>query len=258
MTPDARRLLRGPGRPARQQGRGGAWTAWRVTVALAASGGLAACGRAGLPDPATDEGQVVLDEWRMLLAIATVLCLVVVGLLVFAIVTALRRQRQGREPSANSGSTRWELTYTAIPVLIVAVVFAMSLVAGDRIAGDDPDPVVVEVTAFQWGWNFDYGDGVEVIGQAGDDPRMVLPEGRAVRLELRSPDVIHSFFVPRFTTKRDLVPGRTNTLDLTPSERGVYQGHCAEFCGLDHARMNFTVEVVSQDEFERWLQERRP
>ncbi len=219
---------------------------------------VAGCGRAGLPEPATEEGDVVLTEWRVLLAIATVLCLVVLGLLALAIVTGVVRRRRGVEPSANSGSTRWELTYTAIPVVIVAAVFAMSLIAGERMASTDPDPLEVRVTAFQWGWSFDYGEGVEVLGQAGDDPRMLLPEGRAVRLELRSPDVIHSFFVPRFTTKRDLVPGRVNHIDLTPSESGVYQGHCAEFCGLDHARMDFTVEVVPADEFDDWLRERRP
>ena len=220
---------------------------------------LGACGTAGFPDPASDEADVVVTEWQILLAIASVLGAVVIGLLVLAIVTAIIRGRRGVSPSTRSGSTAWELTYTGIPVVIVAAVFAMSLLAGERISNDaSDDPVVVDVTAFQWGWSFDYGEGVEVVGQAGDDPRMVLPEGQTVRLELRSPDVIHSYFVPHFGTKRDLVPGRTNTLEITPSRRGVYQGHCAEFCGLDHARMNFVVEVLSQEDFDRWLEEQRP
>ena len=229
-----------------------------VTTCLAAAVALGGCGTAGLPDPASDEADVVLTEWKVLLALATALGALVLGLLLLAVVTAIRRQRSGRDPSENSGSTAWELTYTGIPVLLVAGVFAMSLFAGERMLSDDPDPVVVEVTAFQWGWSFDYGDGVEVLGQAGDDPVMILPEGRTVRLELRSPDVIHSFFVPHFATKRDLVPGRTNHLEITPSERGVYQGHCAEFCGLDHSRMNFAVEVVTADDFDQWLREQQP
>ncbi len=229
-----------------------------LTLALCGGAGLGACGTAGLPEPASDEGGTVLTEWRILLAIATVLGGLVIALLLLAIVTGIRRGRRGIAPSTNSGSTAWELTYTGIPVLIVAAVFAMSLYAGEQMRSDDPDPLVVEVTAFQWGWSFDYGDGVDIVGQAGDDPVMVLPEGRTVQLELRSPDVIHSFFVPHFVTKRDLVPGRTNTLEITPSERGTYRGHCAEFCGLDHARMNFAVEVRAADDFDRRLEERRP
>ncbi len=239
------------GRPARRS------VAFALTTCLGSAVVLAACGTAGFPEPASDEADVVLTEWRILLAAATALGALVIGLLLLAIVTGIRRGRRGVAPSTNSGSTAWELTYTGIPVLIVAAVFAMSLVAGERILSEDTDPMVVEVTAFQWGWSFDYGDGVEVVGQAGEDPLMVLPEGRTVRLELRSPDVIHSFFVPHFGTKRDLVPGRTNTLDITPSERGTYRGHCAEFCGLDHARMNFAVQVVDADRFDRWRQEQR-
>ena len=229
-----------------------------AVACLVAAVALLGCGSAGMPEPASDEADVVLTEWKILLALATGLGALVIGLLLLAVVTAVRRQRSGRDPSANSGSTAWELTYTGIPVLLVAGVFAMSLFAGQRMLSDDPDPVVVEVTAFQWGWSFDYGDDVEVLGQAGADPVMILPEGRTVRLELRSPDVIHSFFVPRFATKRDLVPGRTNHLEITPSERGIYQGHCAEFCGLDHSRMNFVVEVVPADDFDQWLREQRP
>ena len=77
------------------------------------------------------------------------------------------------------------------------------------------------------------------------------------RLELASPDVIHSFSVPSFLQKHDVIPGTVEEIDVTPTREGRFAGYCAEFCGLDHARMTFDVEVVTQPEFERWLAERR-
>ena len=82
---------------------------------------------------------------------------------------------------------------------------------------------------------------------------MVLPVGRTTRLRLVTSDVNHSFWVPRFLSKRDLIPGVRNEIDVTPNTRGSFVGRCAEFCGLDHWRMNFSVRVVSPAEYERWL-----
>ena len=82
---------------------------------------------------------------------------------------------------------------------------------------------------------------------------MVLPMGETVRIELTSSDVIHSFYVPGFLFKRDAIPGRTTAFDFRADRLGVYRGECAEFCGLDHAYMNFSVRVVSPGAFEAWL-----
>jgi cytochrome c oxidase subunit 2 len=86
---------------------------------------------------------------------------------------------------------------------------------------------------------------------------MVLPVGQPVELRLISDDVNHAFWVPDFLSKRDLIPGVDNQISLTPTETGSYVGRCAEFCGLDHWRMNYTVRVVSEDDYERWLDEQR-
>jgi cytochrome c oxidase subunit 2 len=85
---------------------------------------------------------------------------------------------------------------------------------------------------------------------------MVLPLGETTRLRLVTRDVNHSFWVPRFLSKRDLIPKVRNEIDVTPNERGSFVGRCAEFCGLDHWRMNFSVRVVSPSEYRRWLADR--
>jgi cytochrome c oxidase subunit 2 len=86
---------------------------------------------------------------------------------------------------------------------------------------------------------------------------MVLPVDRTARLILTSPDVIHSFYVPGFLFKRDVIPGVTNKIDVTPTDAGTYTGRCAEFCGLDHAKMNFEVRVVSMTDYRAWVEEQR-
>ena len=84
-----------------------------------------------------------------------------------------------------------------------------------------------------------------------------MPLAATTRLELESPDVIHSFAVPSFLQKQDVIPGTLEEIDITPTRAGRYAGYCAEFCGLDHARMTFEVEVMTQPDFDRWLAERR-
>ena len=108
---------------------------------------------------------------------------------------------------------------------------------------DQPD-LVVEVVGFQWQWQFTYADsGIVVTGTPdGGLPVLVLPVDRTTRLDLRTTDVNHSFWVPRFLNKRDLIPGVDNAIDVTPTETGTYDGVCAEFCGLDHGRMRFAVD----------------
>jgi cytochrome c oxidase subunit 2 len=145
-------------------------------------------------------------------------------------------------------------------VLIVAGLFFLTMRTNRDVtkAGGHPD-VTVEVVGFQWQWQFRYegtdGRPGPVITGApvGAPPEMVLPIGQTTRLKLVTKDVNHSFWVPRFLSKRDLIPRIRNEMDVTPHEKGTYVGRCAEFCGLDHWRMNFSVRVVSVAEYRRWL-----
>jgi cytochrome c oxidase subunit 2 len=118
---------------------------------------------------------------------------------------------------------------------------------------DDPDRTI-NVVGFRWNWTFNYvDDDVYDTGSPNEFPTLYLPEGETVRFVLTSPDVLHSFWVPAFLFKRDVIPGRSNEFDLTPNKVGTYAGKCAELCGVDHSRMLFNVKVVPLDEYERHI-----
>ena len=131
---------------------------------------------------------------------------------------------------------------------------------------EDPD-LVVNVVGKQWAWDFNYTYGGEerhyagiqahLTGEEGDQerlPTLYLPYGEEVTFELTSRDVIHSFWIPQFLQKRDMVPGRTTEIHLVPQEEGSFDGKCAELCGEYHSEMLFNVEVVSPQEFEQYLE----
>jgi cytochrome c oxidase subunit 2 len=112
----------------------------------------------------------------------------------------------------------------------------------------------VQVTAFKWGWRFTYQrTGVSVVGDNLRPPTLHLPVDEPVEFVQHSQDVVHSFWVPALRFKRDVWPDATTRFELTVDRPGVYAGRCAEFCGLHHADMNFTVIAESRPRFERWL-----
>ena len=215
---------------------------------------LAACDlpNFGAPDPVSDRGDDVLDLWQTSFVLAAAVTALVWGLVLWSVVRY--RRRNDDLPSQTPYNIPIEILYTAVPLVIVGVLFALSVGAERRVNEkvDRPD-LRVEVVGFQWQWQFRYPGGVVVTGTPDEPPTMVLPVGSTVRFDLRSSDVNHSFWVPRFLSKRDLIPGVRNELDVTPNETGSFVGRCAEFCGLDHYRMTFTVEAVPRAEFETWL-----
>ena len=144
--------------------------------------------------------------------------------------------------------------------MIVAVLFGFSVVAEQRITRTvDHPPLTVNVTGFQWGWKFEYpSEKVTVLGTGEvQPPELYLPVGETTRLVLSTTDVNHSFWVPSFLEKRDLIQGVDNVIDITPTSVGQYDGRCAEYCGLDHWRMDFIVKVVSKADFDKWIEAHR-
>lgn len=233
----------------------------RLTAAaavLVAGAGLAACGTSfGLPDPASEEGDAVARLWSPVVVAALAVGALVWGLVIWSVVRY--RRRGDALPTQVDEHIPIEVFYTVVPVLIVAVLFGVGTFAYRDVNRTVADPdVVVTVQGFQWSWQFTY-EGTDVVvsgdGAGTRGPELVLPEGRTTRLKLVSDDVNHSFWVPRFLSKRDLVPGVRNEVDVTPTETGTHVGRCAEFCGLDHWRMNLRVRVVPPGEFDRWLAE---
>jgi cytochrome c oxidase subunit 2 len=235
----------------RSGGRFRACAAFAVAAALA----LAGCDSTfGQHSPATKQAGSMSDLWRGSVMAALLVGAIVLSLIIF---TVLRYRRRGRgdEPSQRQYIVPLEIVYTVIPIVIVLVLFGFSWVVQDKVdaLSDNPD-VTIDVQGFQWQWQFHYRDeDVTVTGVPDRRPVMVLPVGETVRLVLTSRDVIHSFYVPSFLFKRDVIPTIKNQFDLQVEKAGTYRGYCAEFCGLNHARMTFTVRAVSKAEYADWV-----
>lgn len=213
----------------------------------------------GAPEPKSEQGERVLTLWQGFFLAGVGVGLLVWGLLVYVLVRYRRRGDDDAMPEQRAYHIPLEITYTAVPVVIVAGLFGVSWAATERINDLQPDPATtVEVVGFQWSWQFVYPDeGITITGEPGEPPELVLPVGERARLELTSVDVAHSFWTPDFLSKRDLIPGVDNEIEVTPTETGEYVGRCAEFCGLDHWRMYYDVRVVEPDEYDAWLDEQR-
>lgn len=221
---------------------------------------LPACSsRLGAPRSGTEEGEAVLDLWRIMFWTAAALGAVVLGLIAWCVLRYRKRgPDDGALPTQTRGHVRTEVVYTAVPFALVVVLFGLSLATDAKTTrvrdASNFDVLDIDVTGFQWQWRFEYrGEDVAVEGGPGALPVLMLPAGRVVHLRLRTTDVIHSFFVPGFLTKRDLIPGVDSEIEIRPVRTGTYSGNCAEFCGLDHSRMNFDVRVVSSGAFDAWL-----
>ncbi len=221
--------------------------------------------RFGLPEAATEQGKSVTDLWLFCMYTAIALGTLVFFLLFYSLIR--HRRRNNDLPKQNEGNTKLEAFYTFIPFVLVAILFGFGLkvqIEQTELAKDD---VRINVTGFQWNWRFQYPDnGVTVVGgpqQAGDPTEspnlaeIVLPVNKRARFDLVAADVNHSFFVPGFLTKRDLIPGIRNVIEVTPNKPGTYVGHCAEFCGLNHSQMNFRVRVVEQNEYDAWIESKK-
>lgn len=217
--------------------------------------------RFGVPDPVTEDGERILSLWQ-----GSVLAALAVGAVVWALIawSVIRyRRRSGPDeglPGQRSDNVPLEVLYTLIPIAIVAVLFAFTVFTQEKVTAKTAKPdVVVEATGYQWQWQFRYPDEGVVVTGTPEEPRptMVLPVGATVRLRLRTTDVIHSFWVPRFLKKLDMIPGVDNEMDVKVEDPGVFPGRCAEYCGLDHARMDFKVEAVSPEAYRTWLDQQR-
>ncbi|MGN6474645.1 MAG: cytochrome c oxidase subunit II [Mycobacteriales bacterium] len=173
---------------------------------------------------------------------------------------ALARYRSGRRSGASQDTEhpRLEGAYASVLVVAAAVVVLVTrgAMAADNRGPAVPPRTVVQVTGYQWCWQFHYlgtSRSVTASCQDGQYPTLVLPAGQPVRIETTSRDVIHSFWVPAFRFKMDAFPDHTNSFTLTVPHPGTWLGHCAEFCGEDHAFMTFRLRAVPVEAFDSWL-----
>jgi cytochrome c oxidase subunit II len=312
--------------------RGTATAGWLVLLLVALT--LGGCGGSmnGLSEGVTPEARVIRELWTVLLVAGLVIYVFVQGLIVWAVLRY--RRRDDALPRQTHGNNLLEITWTAIPLVIVTALFLLSWQGIQRVnaqSGEGEQVRLIRVEGFQWQWNFTYvgeevppppeqpagqnqqaqGQGQQQQGQGGQQqpadaqqqdqeqtqeqgreeqpegqapqqegqgqgqgqgqeqprepeslrlegtiakpPELVLPVNEPVRFELQSADVIHAFYVPEFHYKLDVIPGRDNSFEVTPDRVGTYTGQCAEYCGLAHNDMHFTIKVVERPEFEAWL-----
>jgi cytochrome c oxidase subunit 2 len=165
----------------------------------------------------------------------------------YAIVVFRRRDGDESDGEHFEGNTALEIAWTVIPLLVVVVFSYIGISTFNTVTQKNED-LVVNVTGFQWAWSFEYADGVV-------SPELVLPVNQRAKMAMTSSDVLHSFWVPEFRVKQDLVPGQTTELYFTPTVEGEYKLRCAELCGLTHWNMLATVRVVGEDEYAMWISE---
>jgi cytochrome c oxidase subunit 2 len=210
------------------------------------------------PDPVTIAADDVYGLYIVILALAGIVFIGVEGFIVYALIRYRRQPGDDVLPPQHHGNNTIELVWTAIPTVIVLVLFVLSVLTLGTVNARSENPLVIHVEGFQWQWTFRYEDGVTINpGTPEDPPVLTVPVGEPVRVVLDSLDVIHAFFVPQFLIKRDVVPvgenGTANELEFTITEEGTYTGQCAEFCGQFHADMVFVIDAVSREEYDAWF-----
>ncbi len=201
-------------------------------------------------NPAGPVAEKVDSLFWMVFWIATAIFVLVSLALVFIVLRFRERRGKQRQVKQLHGNTRLEIAWTIVPAVLLAAVAVptISTLFEIRSAPDPEDHALeIEVIGHQWWWEFRYPDyGFSTANE------MHIPVGRTVYLTLTSADVIHSFWVPRLSGKRDAVPGRETHILMEADAPGTYIGQCAEFCGLAHADMRQRVFAQTPEEFEAW------
>lgn len=231
-------------------GPGGGRRRWAAPLLAAGFLALSAGCGAGAPsilEPRSEAGRRVEGLWWLMFWVSVAVVAVVVGF----IVAALRR-RQAKLGPVDHRTVRWGEPFIAVAGLGVSGVilggtFVASLGVLDALAEPPAEPKLsIEVIGRNWWWEIRYPEGFTTANE------ITIPEGRPVELRLSTVDVIHSFWVPQLQVKKDHVPGLDNKLWITADRPGRYRGQCAEYCGLQHAHMEFEVVVLPPGDFDAW------
>lgn len=235
-----------------------------------------------LPYGVTDLAHEIYDLHMLVFWICVGIAVVVFGAMIYSLLRF--RHSQGAVPDTSMvHSTKVEIVWTVIPVLILVVMAVPAAETILKIEDMRNSGLTIRVTGYQWKWQYQYMDAGEGINyystlsqdsnfarelHSGIDPKsvpnyllsvdkpLVVPSGTKVRLLLTSADVIHAWWIPDFAAKRDAIPGFINELwfNVTPGKEGSYQGQCAALCGRDHGFMPIVVEVKTPDEFKKWVE----
>ena len=237
---------------------------------------MTACGAVGvntrvedgyLPRPITEDAELIRNFW-----VYTWIAALLVGALVLALsfwCWAMYRKKKGDEtlPEQLQYNIPLEILYTIVPILALAALFFWNNKVAATAMGTETEPDnVVNVVGKQWSWDFNYtsenvheaGTQAQLTGRPTAEqqlPELWIPVNERTEFQLTARDVNHSFWVPEFLKKLDMIPGRVNTFQVTPTEEGEFIGKCAELCGSYHAQMLFRLKVVSREEFDAHMKD---
>jgi cytochrome c oxidase subunit II len=214
-----------------------------------------------MPDPATEQADHIFSLWRWAWVAALITGVIVWGL-IFWSVWRYHRRHDDEVPVQTRYNLPLEIFYTIAPIVMVVVFFYWTVNVQNTVLEDGEQDHTVNVVGQQWSWTFNYtgeeavdGQNVYTSGTGSNIPTLVLPVDETVEFKLYSPDVIHSFGIPGFLMKMDVVPGRFNHFEVTPDTIGEYRGNCYELCGVYHSRMLFNVRVVTAEEYDQYLED---
>lgn len=202
-----------------------------------------------LPTPASAEADAIDGLFDAHFFLISFLFALVVGFMLYSFIAFRRRPGDEEDGDYFHGHTGLEIVWTIVPLGLVIFFGVWGAQLLGEITERRPEEMVVRAIGKQWSWRFEYPE----LDDLGSN-ELVLPVDRPVRLELESLDVLHSFWVPEFRVKQDLVPGQTHSLRVTPNRTGEYTVRCAEMCGVGHSDMLAPVRVLSPAEFESWAQ----
>ncbi|HTX70122.1 MAG TPA: cytochrome c oxidase subunit II [Thermoleophilia bacterium] len=220
--------------------------AYVAVVVAAATVVLVGCASPSILRPAGSAAEDIRTLALWVFGILMGVLITVWAILVYVIVTGRRRPES--EASQTKGNLRIEIVWTAIPAVIVSVLFVLTLITTERIVSVDPVGTQFTAIGRQWWWDFRFPS----LGFNSPNEVYVI-QGRPTSIEVLSADVIHSFWVPQMGGKVQMIPSHVNHIAFVPLAAGTYLGECSEFCGAQHGNMRFQFVVVSAGKYSAWV-----
>lgn len=241
-----------PVRAVQPRGRIGQLTGLGLALAIALVPRVAMADPRSPFSPESPQAAEIAGLFWFLIIIAGLIFVGVEGAILYS--AFAHRERPGRVAAQFSGNTKVEIIWTAIPALLLVVVFYLTVRTMHDVSAPGGDPLEITVVGHQWWWEFDYPrEGIVTANE------LHVPVGQPILLRITSADVIHSFWVPQLAGKLDANPGQRHSLYFTVSRPGTYLGQCAEFCGIEHTWMAIRVVAETPAQYEAWVNaERQP
>jgi cytochrome c oxidase subunit II len=202
-------------------------------------------------DASREAGRIDFVFW-FVIAICIAIFAIVAAVMIYCIIRFRAAPDDEEDGPPVHGNTGLEITWTAIPFVLVTAIAIVSAIVLSRNDAQAKDTLQINVTAQQFEWTFNYPDA-----NNATSPVLRLPEGRSIELNMRSLDVIHAFFVPEFRTNEDIVPGLVTNVHITPTKVGTYPLICNELCGLGHSLMRTQAIVMAPKAFDTWLNQQK-